>query len=497
PIALGTAVLFHGWKELMSFYDEIVARATDLPSFTIPETWNYGKTLNQQFLLYLASIAADTRCEIQWEVTGGISLGSLLQFGKKDDKGCLLSIYNNGLPLFSARYALRSRHANAKAKGRLLKSEGILDGSNQLTRIKAHASFFQDNDAVVLLDQDRKHGFNVASANIIVDTAEITISATNMERLAPITRRLLDGETIDLDAVNALAGIDIDISSSDLGLLAELHATSPETSYQEISADAAKEISNGLITWQVADFHSHTAASDGVFRPQDMAVFAACAGIDVYGLSDHHSIAPSAFLARYAKDKRWKMAIIPGCQEVTHIYFHAVSLGASASVIESVPVEQVPAEARKVGAFLNFSHSRLPHPWPKEQMRLGKASAFDSFDLSDRIIQEHWAAWVNKNGIPVLTESTGTDTGDFGRRSRTIFFVPGVHSLSSTFFEGLPSHFIEDLKNNECVALSGSVLAGKVKNVARVQAILSATRGPIKDRYEHKKFEKFLSLLNT
>nr|MDO8110770.1 hypothetical protein [Candidatus Sigynarchaeota archaeon] len=485
--AAGTSIVFHAMKDVRKFHDEVIARSLGIPGFTIPREWNFGETASQQFLTLLATLTSDLGTEIHWEVVGDVSLGGLLGIREKKERDYLLSIYSNGIPVLSAGIILHSKASIDRVRQKI--------GTEQPASMSAKGSIFKNKEALIVVKDETTHGFKAGTGRIIVDTMEISISATSSEGIKKVAGCILDGRLIDMHAVNALAEITLDTGSSDLGLLQELEATSKDLSFDQYTRSVAAQLENGSMSWAVADFHSHSAASDGVFKPQDVAIFAACAGIDIYGLSDHHSIAPSMFLANLAHQKHWRLAIIPGCQEVTHIYFHAISLGATATVIESVPVDKIPNEVQKTGAFLNFAHTRLPHPWPTQQMALGSASSFQSFDFSERIIHDNWTAWNNDARIPVLTESTGTDIGTFGSRSRTIAFFPSKSRDTLLDSDDLPRLLVEALKHDECIALAGQVLFGKLKNIILAQAIIRAKKGPIKEKYEKKKLAKFLSLI--
>jgi hypothetical protein len=104
------------------------------------------------------------------------------------------------------------------------------------------------------------------------------------------------------------------------------------------------------------DLHTHTLASDGVLRVEELALHALRNGLDYLAITDHNQMASTDTLLEHAQ-----LTLIPGI-EWTHYQGHANFLGVDqpydepfhANAIEEVQARF--ASARSRGAFISINH---------------------------------------------------------------------------------------------------------------------------------------------
>ncbi len=249
-----------------------------------------------------------------------------------------------------------------------------------------------------------------------------------------------------------------------------------------------KQVENHELMYYMCDLHSHSTASDGSFNPIEVGIAAINANLDVFGLTDHHSIWASNFLHEYANKHGWSTKILPGCQEVTQTNAHYIAVCARKSVCELVEPERIVDRLDEAGSLLNiYAHSRLPHPYNDRAKESGKKSGFDAFVSRPEHLQ-YMDTWMQSDSEPAWVDSTDTPDNCFGSASRTIIFSNKISLMSLR-----NTDVCETIKRGNCVSQSGGGLFGKTSLKLLARAIY--TLRVFQDAYRKRTYQASYSLL--
>ncbi|MFX0099833.1 MAG: PHP domain-containing protein [Candidatus Hodarchaeota archaeon] len=528
----GLAVAHDNIRNLRTFYDEIVAKASCLFENIRDLDANFGSTRNQQKNLLIQRVISSLEIEAIWEVRLYPKLKGFFSTGGTKRGDDVISLLQNGFPVLGATIVLRSKKDLAKVLKNIEKP-----GSN-FTRYEN--TFLAENDARFFLmkGNDRRRGTLVHGDMIV------TLNSTSVEGMLLFCEKFIQNLALVPDDMQRMIDTDELVifefpeecsSFADTllqpfkgGKTSGLNNTGNEPAMHfknvpgndvrflvdparlnilrvEIGSDSGfsvedclealhefEQVELGQIDYFFADVHSHSTASDGFYKPVDCGISAACAGIDIFGLTDHHTIGPSNWLHDYGKHHGWQFSILPGCQEVTFIHLHAVSVGAKATVNEMVPVENIIEEARSVGSPLIYAHARLPHPWPAEQLKLGSKSGFLAYEYRDDSMQKYKVFWDESGQEPIWTSSSGSDAVVFGGFGHTLVFIRKTKEAESRLFP-TTAEFLQAIRENNCIPGSGLGYSKKSSDKLLVRFLIRED-GTIASSYKERNLKKFASL---
>ncbi len=183
---------------------------------------------------------------------------------------------------FHADYAKRENETHLK--------KGIFELMHKLKNMGFHQYIITANNIEETTHYINKFGLAdcidalVAPDNSLVlskiDRAKAFFDSLNIDR----NQAIFIGDTLhDIDVANAL-GIDcITVSYGHQGRkLLEMH--------NAYVVDSAEEIEEYILDERVADFHTHSTASDGSLTPTEVVFHAKQAGLSVFALTDHDSV---------------------------------------------------------------------------------------------------------------------------------------------------------------------------------------------------------------
>jgi len=110
-----------------------------------------------------------------------------------------------------------------------------------------------------------------------------------------------------------------------------------------------------------ADFHAHTAWSDGSLSPFGVVRQAARRGLDVVAITEHNTVLPSRMAALYATATRGPV-VVSG-EEVTTARFHLIALGIASTVAPARSPAQVIEDVHAQHGVVVAAHP-VERYWP-------------------------------------------------------------------------------------------------------------------------------------